>query len=85
MTDVLLEVDELVVEIGGRRVVDGVSLQIAEGGRLGIIGESGSGKTLTALSIVGLAPDSATVSGRVRFDGVDLIGRSDQEVSELRG
>ena len=85
MTDVLLDVDELVVEIGGRRVVDGVSFEVAEGGRLGIIGESGSGKTLTALSIVGLAPDAATISGRVRFEGVDLLGRPDGEVAQLRG
>ena len=53
----LLEVDGLVVEIGGRRVVDEVSFAVPDGGRLGVIGESGSGKTLTALSIVGLAPD----------------------------
>ena len=80
-----LEVDGLVVDIGGRRVVDGVSFEIADGGRLGVIGESGSGKTLTALSIVGLAPDVATVSGSVRFDGQELLGWPDRRYAELRG
>ncbi len=81
----LLEVDSLVVDIGGRRVVDEVSFAVPDGGRLGIIGESGSGKTLTALSIVGLAPDAATITGSVRFDGQELLGWSDRRYSELRG
>jgi peptide/nickel transport system ATP-binding protein len=85
MNEPLLEVVDLGVEIGGRRVVDGVSLHLDEAGRLGVIGESGSGKTLTALSIVGLAPDAATVSGSVRFRGHELLGRSDRRYAELRG
>ena len=56
-----------------------------DGGRLGIIGESGSGKTLTALSIVGLAPDAATITGSVRFDGHELLGWPDRRYAELRG
>ena len=81
----LLVVEDLCVEIGGRRVVDGVSFEIVEGGRLGVIGESGSGKTMTALAIVGLAPDAATVSGSVRLDGTELLGRRDREYAALRG
>ena len=81
----LLEVDSLVVDIGGRRVVDDVSFAVPDGGRLGIIGESGSGKTLTALSIVGLAPDAATITGSVRFDGQELLGWPDRRYSDLRG
>jgi peptide/nickel transport system ATP-binding protein len=81
----LLDVVDLAVEIGGRRVVDGVSLHLDDGGRLGVIGESGSGKTLTALSIVGLAPDAATITGSVRFQGQELLGRSDRDYAELRG
>ncbi len=81
----LLEVTDLTVEIGGRRVVDGVSFAIDAAGRLGVIGESGSGKTLTALAIVGLAPDAATVSGSVRLGGAELLGRSDREYAVLRG
>jgi peptide/nickel transport system ATP-binding protein len=81
----LLEVESLVVDIGGRRVVDEVSFELPDGGRLGIIGESGSGKTLTALSIVGLGPDAATITGSVRFDGQELLGWPDRQYSELRG
>ena len=85
MNTPLLEVADLGVEIGGRRVVDGVSFRLDDGGRLGVIGESGSGKTLTALSIVGLAPDAATITGSVRFQGQELLGRSDRRYAELRG
>ena len=56
-----------------------------DGGRLGIIGESGSGKTLTALAIVGLGPDAATITGSVRFDGEELLGWPDRQYSGLRG
>jgi peptide/nickel transport system ATP-binding protein len=81
----LLEVAGLTVTIGGRRVVDDVSFTLDSGQRLGIIGESGSGKTLSVLSIIGLAPDAATVSGHVALDGVELIGRPDRELARIRG
>ncbi len=81
----ILEVEDLTVELGGRPVVDGVSFAVARGGRLGIIGESGSGKTISALSIVGLAPDSATVTGSIRFDGEELLDRDDRRMSAVRG
>ena len=81
----LLEVSGLRVEIGGRPVVDGVSFAVAEGGRLGVIGESGSGKTMSALAIVGLVPDSAAVGGSIRFAGEELVGRTDRGYTPLRG
>ena len=81
----LLRVADLTVAFGGREVVSDVSLTVDRGQRLGIIGESGSGKTLTALSIIGLAPDVATVTGSVELDGVELIGRPDRELAQLRG
>jgi peptide/nickel transport system ATP-binding protein len=81
----LLEVEGLTVRFGEHAVVDEVSFTLDRGGRLGIIGESGSGKTLTALSVIGLAPDAARVSGSVRFDGAQLLGRRDSELSKLRG
>ena len=80
-----LEVDGLVVEIDGRRVVDGVSFAVPDGARLGLIGESGSGKSLTALAVLGLLPDGATASGSVRWNGTDLIGMPDRELARLRG
>ena len=85
MTEPLLDVADLSVSFGDKVVVDHVTFTIERGGRLAIIGESGSGKTLTALSVIGLAPDNATITGRVTFDGQQLLGRSDGEMSKLRG
>jgi peptide/nickel transport system ATP-binding protein len=81
----LLEVEGLTVRFGEQTVVDDVSFTIDHGQRLAIIGESGSGKTLTALALIGLTPESATVSGSVRFDGIELVGRRERDVKELRG
>ncbi|MGB4135741.1 MAG: ABC transporter ATP-binding protein [Microbacterium sp.] len=80
-----LVVQDLVIEIDGRRVVDGVSFEVANGERLGLIGESGSGKSLTALAVLGLLPDAATAGGSVLWEGVELIGMHDSELAELRG
>ena len=59
-----LEVTDLTVDIDGRRVVDGVSFEVPDGARVGLIGESGSGKSLTALAILGLLPDGAVAGGQ---------------------
>ncbi len=80
-----LEVEGLTIEIDGRRVVDGVSFSVPDGARVGLIGESGSGKSLTALAVLGLLPDGATVSGSIRWNDRELIGLSDRELAELRG
>ena len=80
-----LVVRGLVVEIDGRRVVDGVSLDVPDGARVGLIGESGSGKSLTALAILGLLPDGAIASGSVRWDDRELIGLPDRALAALRG
>ncbi len=80
-----LEVTDLAVRIDGRAVVDGVTFRVDDGERVGLIGESGSGKSLTALAILGLLPDGAEASGSVRVDGVEVIGASDREVARLRG
>ncbi|MDT0156831.1 ABC transporter ATP-binding protein [Microbacterium sp. ARD32] len=80
-----LEVRELVIEIDGRRVVDGVSFTVADGQRFGLIGESGSGKSLTALAVIGLLPAGAAASGSIRWNGVELLGMPDRELAKLRG
>ncbi|GAA2984881.1 peptide/nickel transport system ATP-binding protein [Microbacterium terrae] len=80
-----LAVEGLVVEIDGRRVVDGVSFAVPDGARVGIIGESGSGKSMTALAILGLLPAAATASGSIRWNGRELIGLPDRELAGLRG
>lgn len=76
---------DLAIEIDGRRVVDGVSFDVPDGGRLGIIGESGSGKSLTALAVLGLLPAAATASGSIRWDGREILGLPDRELARLRG
>jgi len=81
----LLAVDDLSIDFGDGPVVDHVSLTVQPGDRVGIIGESGSGKTLTALAIIGLAPDNALITGSIRWNGQELLGRSDRELSRMRG
>ncbi|WP_262000739.1 ATP-binding cassette domain-containing protein [Microbacterium sp. Mcb102] len=80
-----LSVRDLVIEIDGRRVVNGISFEVPDGARLGLIGESGSGKSLTALAVLGLLPDGATASGSIRWNGIELIGMPDRELAKLRG
>jgi len=82
---VSLEVTDLTIDIGDRRVVDGVSFDVPDGARVGLIGESGSGKSLTALAILGLLPDAAVAGGSVRWNGRELIGLPDRELADLRG
>jgi peptide/nickel transport system ATP-binding protein len=85
----VLEVGDLSVrfrtEDGFIHAVDGVSFDLEAGEVLAIVGESGCGKTVTALSIVGLLPSSATVRGHVLLDGQDLIGMPDARLRGIRG
>ena len=80
-----LDVSGLTVRIGGRVVVDGLSFSVDSGERLGLIGESGSGKSLTVLSVIGLTPDEATVTGSIRLDGRELLGLPERELARVRG
>src|SRR5690606_2981597 len=80
-----LVVEDLVVVIDGRRVIDGISFEVPDGARLGLIGESGSGKSVTALAIMGLLPDGAAASGSIRWNGTELIGMPDKHLARLRG
>jgi peptide/nickel transport system ATP-binding protein len=81
----MLEINDLTIEIGGRRVVDGVGFSVATGARFGIIGESGSGKSLTTLAILGLLPEGAVARGSIRLDGEELLGRPERELARIRG
>ena len=66
--------------------VDSVDLSVANGATLGLVGESGCGKSVTSLAIMGLlSKHSAEVSGSIRFDGFDLLDVSDQTLRDLRG
>ncbi|MDR1712511.1 MAG: ABC transporter ATP-binding protein [Propionibacteriaceae bacterium] len=83
----LLEVSGLTVRFGRRQVVaiDDVSFTLGEQERLGIIGESGSGKTVTALALMGLLPENAAVTGSVRVRGQETLGLGEAEYAKLRG
>ncbi|GAB17057.1 putative ABC transporter ATP-binding protein [Gordonia effusa NBRC 100432] len=72
-------------EAGAVQAVRGVSLDVEAGRTLAIVGESGSGKSVTAMSVMGLLPDAAQVSGSVRLAGEELLGRSDKDLSRIRG
>lgn len=85
MTAPVLDVHDLVVRRDEMRAVRGVDLQIMPGQRVGIVGESGAGKSLTALAIMGLQPEGWAVEGEIRHDGTDLAAISDQAFSTRRG
>ena len=68
------------------KAVDGVSFSIAPGEVLGLVGESGCGKSMTGFSIIGLIdPPGRIVSGAMRFKGEDLVGLPEEELRTLRG
>ena len=81
----LLSVDSLTISARAGTLVDDVSFEIGRGGRVGLIGESGSGKTLTALSILGLLPEGVRATGRIDFKGTDLLGLDENELCSVRG
>ncbi|MDO4909291.1 MAG: ABC transporter ATP-binding protein [Corynebacterium sp.] len=80
-----LEIRDLTITKGEQVLVDGISLDIAPGKKLGLIGESGAGKSLTALAIMGLLPQNLSLSGSIIFNGQELIGRSQKDYASLRG
>jgi peptide/nickel transport system ATP-binding protein len=81
----LLAVDNLAVQIGGARILGGISLAAEAGSILAVVGESGSGKTMTALAIMRLLPAGAVASGRVALGGEELTALSEAEVTSRRG
>jgi oligopeptide/dipeptide ABC transporter ATP-binding protein len=89
MSEALLEVEDLRVGFaaGGLevRAVDGVSFSVSPGKTLAIIGESGSGKTVSCRAIMGLLPSGANINGSARLRGTELIGLSDSEMRKHRG
>jgi peptide/nickel transport system ATP-binding protein len=85
----LLEVFSLSVDIGrgpdAPRVLDNVTFEVGVRESVGLVGESGCGKSMTALAILGLLPPTAQLSGSIRFEGRELAGLDDAEMSNLRG
>jgi peptide/nickel transport system ATP-binding protein len=89
LTAPLLEVEDLSVRFdtddGSVHAVDRMSLTLEPRQVLGIVGESGCGKSVTALSILGLLPKTAAVTGSIRFEGDELLGASSSRLRKVRG
>jgi peptide/nickel transport system ATP-binding protein len=85
----LIEVKDLGVRLntsrGPAQAVRRVSFSLKRGETLGLVGESGCGKSVTALALMGLLPESAVISGSIRLDGSELVGLSDANYCKLRG
>ncbi len=85
----MLEVQELNVFLhtrrGAVRAVRDLSFSLERGQTLGLIGESGCGKSITALALMGLLPDNAQVTGRIKLDGKELVGLAEPSLCRIRG
>jgi peptide/nickel transport system ATP-binding protein len=85
----ILQISDLCVEFSGDpdpvRAVDGVSFALQRGETYALVGESGCGKSVTALSIVRLVEPGEIVAGRIEFEGLDLMGLSEKEMRRIRG
>ena len=90
-SSIVLEVEDLRTYIYTRtsivKAVDGISFNLRKGETLGIVGESGCGKTMTALSLLRLVPRPAgkIVTGEIRLNGSDLVRKTEDEMREVRG
>ena len=80
-----LSITDLNVWIGDAHILRGITLKVPDGQHVGIIGSSGSGKSMLSLAIMGLLPEGARVEGSIRWDGRELVGASERELRSLRG
>jgi len=81
----LLQIDKLSLEIGGVQILRDVSLRLDAGQILGVIGESGSGKSMTAFAVTQLLPVGVTCRGRVLLQGQDVLAQTEAQMCQLRG
>lgn len=81
----LLDVQNLGVTLQGARAVRDVWFSLGKGETLGIVGESGCGKSMTALALMGLLPENAEATGRVMLDGEDLLALPERALCKYRG
>ena len=81
----LLEIQNLSLAIGNRPILKDVDLAVAPGEVVGLVGESGSGKSMTAMTVMQLLPFTAKAAGSVRFDGIDILAATEDQMCALRG
>jgi peptide/nickel transport system ATP-binding protein len=81
----LLEIERLSLAIGDTQILKNVELSVAPGEVMGLVGESGSGKSMTALTVMRLLPHAARATGRVTFDGIDILSATEDQMCALRG
>ena len=81
----LLSIRDLQVEIDRRRLVDVADLSVGRGEIVGLVGESGAGKSLLLSTVIGLQPGNAVVRGSIVFDGTEVVGAPDRLLRQLRG
>ena len=81
----LLEINDLSVSIDKSPILNSISMELSAGEVLGLAGESGSGKTMTALAVAGLLPARAEMSGQVILDGLHLSDTDEHEFCKIRG
>ncbi|TAI89657.1 ABC transporter ATP-binding protein [Pectobacterium versatile] len=81
----LLDIQDLQVDFPGHQAVRGLNLTINAGETLALVGESGCGKSATALSLMRLVAEPGKISGRILFDGQDLLTLPDRQMRQLRG
>jgi peptide/nickel transport system ATP-binding protein len=81
----LLQIENLSLSILGLRILSDVRFEVDRGEVVGVIGESGSGKSMTALSVMQLLPHGTDVTGSIRLDGEELLTRTEKQMCAVRG
>ena len=81
----LLDIKDLSLSIHGKPILKSISLSIEAGDIAALTGESGSGKSMTAFSTIGLLPKRSAVRGSIQFDGTDLLAQSERALCDIRG
>mgnify|MGYP001793441662 FL=1 len=81
----LLAIENLSLQIGDTDILHDVGLSVTPGQIVAITGESGSGKSMTALSVMGLLPRGAKATGQIKLDGTDILQTAERDLCQMRG